>query len=388
MLPRVDNLLRPVAAIEAPSAVASLTETKQEVVSKLEQLVIGRQLQGEVLSRLNDGTFLVKIAGTTARMNLPADSKTGDVLNLKLLTTDPRPTFILGSGNEIATETAIFPKQTLLEQALQDVTTEHAETISTDLSKAAKTSPKATPDQAITTSTPTTISNTGKLIDSILHVVQEKGTSNALAGTTPIAEHTDILKSPADLSTQLQKTISSSGLFYESHLADLADGKRSIADIRSEPQAQQSIQIEEAEVSKQPDNQLTAPTNKPLANTELTQLIHLQLDTLEQQKIVWQGNLLPNLPMQWEIVRDNRGQAKPSSESDDAWQSTVRFELPNLGTISATINLRGEHVQLFVRTNKSATADVLKTRVSELANSLKNAGSSLDGISVKQDDNA
>ncbi|MFZ6672517.1 flagellar hook-length control protein FliK [Undibacterium sp. Xuan67W] len=384
MLPRVDNLLRPVVAIEAPAAVASLGEAKQEALSKLSQLVIGRQVQGEVLSRLNDGSFLVRIAGTTAKMNLPADSKAGDLLNLKLLTVDPRPTFLLGGSNQ--TVIATLPKQALLGQTLLDMTSSHAETISADLSKAVNIPEKISSDLTGSTSTPTTISQTAKLIDNILHLAQEKGTANSLIGTRPLAEHSDILKSPADLSSQLQKTISSSGLFYESHLADLLEGKLTTADIRLEPQALQSLQIEEA-AQTSPGDQLIPVSSKPVVNTELTQLIHLQLDALEQQKIVWQGNLLPNLPMQWEIVRDQREQNTHTAESENGWQSTVRFELPHLGAVSATIHLRGQHIQLYVRTNKSDTAELLKTYTAQLADSLKSAGTSLDAISVKQDDN-
>lgn len=60
MLPGVDNLPRPVSTTEALSAAGSIGGIKQDVVSKLDQLVIGKQVQGEALSRLNDGTFLSK----------------------------------------------------------------------------------------------------------------------------------------------------------------------------------------------------------------------------------------------------------------------------------------------------------------------------------------
>ena len=98
MIPRADNTgLRPVASVESTRAIAPIGDTRQDSNERLVRLEVGKQFQAQILSRFNDGTFLVRIADTAARIALPAGGKIGDGLALTLLTTDPRPTFSLDS---------------------------------------------------------------------------------------------------------------------------------------------------------------------------------------------------------------------------------------------------------------------------------------------------
>src|SRR5690606_30114172 len=82
--------------------------------------------------------------------------------------------------------------------------------------------------------------------------------------------------------------------------------------------------------------------------TDGVKLLHLQLDALEQRRIVWQGELFPGQPLEWEISDETPQHDGKQPEAQTSWQSTVRFSLPALGAISATIRLYGEHVQVQV----------------------------------------
>ena len=65
----------------------------------------------------------------------------------------------------------------------------------------------------------------GKLINQILQVAQQQASPAALIGKTPLLQNSEELLQPDKLATHLQQTISSSGVFYESHVALWAAGK-------------------------------------------------------------------------------------------------------------------------------------------------------------------
>ena len=60
--------------------------------------MLGKTMQAEVLSRLNDGSFVVRVNGSAARMQLPAGVQVGGEVALKLVGLEPRPTFEYGGG--------------------------------------------------------------------------------------------------------------------------------------------------------------------------------------------------------------------------------------------------------------------------------------------------
>jgi hypothetical protein len=176
----------PVAPITAPRAVAVLGDTGQEGLRRLLGLELGRAYSAQLLSRLPDGDFVVGIAGTAARMNLPAGSQVGDQLLLTLIGKEPRPRF-------------------LLQQA------EQPQPPAPSLSPAAR------------------------LIDSLL----QTGRADALPGTTPLLPDAEAAAAQAaPLAAALRGALEHSGLFYESHVAQWAAGERSIEQLLREPQMQ------------------------------------------------------------------------------------------------------------------------------------------------------
>ena len=352
MLPRVDTNIRPIASIEAPSAVASIGATKQEVANRLDQLVIGKQIQGAILSRLSDGTFFVKLAGATARMALPQNTKVGESIPLTLVALTPRPTFLLDAGHGNTTITAVFARQdstddpSLSQKTNQ--TTFQGSVVSTDesssyiletkqdlatsilsnkaISDTAKAFLNETQD-ASAGSAPTNLSDTGKLINNILLHARQEGAPSTLVGKMPLLQSADELNHPEKIARQLQQIISSSGIFYESHVANWAEGKFSQTDLLDEPQAKLNLAaINLLSNTKMSDDQ-----------SNLAQIIHLQLDALDQQRVAWQGDLLPSLPFAWEISKDDQHPQVEFMEQESSWQSVVRFELPHLGVVAATI---------------------------------------------------
>lgn len=374
MLPRADIIgTRPVVLIEATTPTPALGQARQESPDRLSQLTPGKQYHAQVVSRMTDGSFLVKVDDATASMKLPPGTKAGDLLDLTLLTLQPRPTFLLGKA-----------------------------------------------EAGVTTS----LSTAGRMIGNLLQLAQQGDMPTAIIAKTPLVAGPNA--NAAQIAGALQNAVSFSGLFYESHVAQWATGTRSAADLMLEPQARQlqesstdTAQSAPAEAHANdlsklmsnvrawvggerslPDLLRTSQTSsidqeniapvvgkqQDIAASEGIKLINLQLDALEQRRIMWQGELFPGQPLEWEISDDTPEKSNDHSEPEAAWHSTVRFTLPTLGSVSATIRLSGEHVQVQVHTANEETATTLRSHGKLLVDAMGAAGSTLDSLLVKQGD--
>jgi len=383
----------PVAApLSDPAAISTdLTQNSQNILT---QVAVGRLLQAQVLTQLEDGSYIVGVDDKALRMSLPEGTTVGSKLQMSFVGDSPRPTFLLESQ--------------------------------TDNSSAS-------------------LSSAAKIISNVLQNADQAGAPAALAGKTPILP--EPASDPPHIANAMQDSVEFSGLFYESHVSQWASGERPLADLLREPQMQQpgggaraavqGAQAERAQSSSQPaqGNVLQRPaTNEAdlakllenartgadthstlgqtlsnlLGNTrglpqeadtmvkpasvtaQDAQTIHLQLNALEQNRYVWQGELWPGQHMEWEIQeeQEGRGQAGQADGDQSAWTSTVRFELPNLGRISATIHLSGGHVQMRVAAASVDTAAKLRSHGNDLVQALGDAGSPLDSLSIGQDEQA
>lgn len=347
--------VRSIAQIDAALPVARIADVREEASARLAQIAIGQQVQATVESLLADGSFLVKLSDTAIRTNLPTGSKVGDALQLTLVATEPRPTFSL-EGEAGATGAA-----------------------------------------------PTTLSPAARLIDTLL---QRGGTETALIGKTPLVGSP--AAAPEQIAGALQKTVDNSGLFYESHLQQWAAGTRPFADLLREPQnlhlpaapaaASGSTPEVLALVSRYaPDGtHLSVVTSDPTTTrveSTLTpataHIVNLQLNTLEQPRIQWQGEVWPGQQMQWEVSQaTDNAQPHEADDTQRSWQSVVRFDLPSLGKVAATITLSGDRVTVQMRAADPASANTLRSNGKSLADALGAAGSRLDSLTVRQDEQA
>lgn len=377
MLPRADiNTNRPPGAVEAPTPLTSATDARQEISRRLNQIAIGKELTAVVQAKLDDGTHLVKIANAQARMALPVGAKVGDQLSMVFIAREPRPTFLLtgqaGSANA-------------------------------------------------------TLSGAARLIDHLLQMSDQDGAPPVVQGRFPLLPSANA--NAAQLASQLRQALTGSGVFYESHLLDWVSGSRPLTDIGHEPQARLNAAAQTAaghgvldgqelarlatglhafgadaqallrmirDAQRKAGNPLNldaeivtpAQAALPDLDPELAHLLQLQLNTLEQQQIRWQGQLWPGQPMEWDIAEE-RSEHEPDNRAASAWTSVVRFELPHLGAVEATLRLAGERVQVQVKTAQDATASSLRMYGPLLAEALEAAGAPLDALQVaKGDDDA
>jgi hypothetical protein len=382
MLPRADTLgTRPVSAVEAPLPVKSSGDARQEIYHRLTQIELGRQFQAKVLKQLDDGTFIVKIADTQARVVLPKEARVGDAVLMSMLTAHPRPVFLLhDEGNSASTQ----------------------------------------------------LSQVGRMISSILQTAKDQNAPLELRGNTPLLNTGQTLLLPEGAvrtAAAMQQAIADSGLFYEAHLEEWIAGSRNATDLGREPQSsfprshmpQEDIPQEWSQLlnhlktwngseqglmqflrnlppqlkkigtgsSTDADTILSGPSSQEsfLPGAETVRTVNQQLHALENRQVLWQGELWPGQKLEWEVTDDTPpGQRGESDEP--AWRSSVRFSLPLLGDVSASIYLHGSDVQISVKASSEAAADFLSAHGGMLAEALASAGASLRSFKVSSDEKA
>jgi hypothetical protein len=86
MLPaNLTNALKVLARTDKPLITS-------DTVAPVGKLATGQQLQGTVLAQLKSGSFNVSVASETVQMRLPAQIRSGDIVNLRVISTTPQLT--------------------------------------------------------------------------------------------------------------------------------------------------------------------------------------------------------------------------------------------------------------------------------------------------------
>ncbi|MDB5989723.1 MAG: flagellar hook-length control protein FliK [Herbaspirillum sp.] len=398
MLPGADlgTLVHPVTSVDPAPAALAATDPRLATISRLDQFAIGQQIQAKVVSLFQDGSALVKIGETAARMVLPANARAGASILLTVTSKDPRPTFSMQVEPESSQEestaglgAAVRPPiggnignagnpggpslaQTELGVSGPALRGAGSAAAAGGIANAPSAPPGAPP---LPSSVNITLSTAGQLINNLLQA-QPSGNPAVIAPRTPALTGPPTMPTP-QIANALQNSVSLSGAFYESHVAQWVDGTRALADLQREPQAQIGHAIDNTAL-------LTRPN---AASTEIGNIVNVQLNTLDQQRITWQGEVWPGQHMQWDIARDNSQQTpRPDGqEAQPSWQSVVRFNFEHLGTVAASIRLVGNQIHMQIRTNNESTTNALRSHGSELVDSMAAAGSSLDSLIVKRE---
>ena len=385
---------RPVVLVEASSAATPANNPSQDAFNRLASISLGREFQAQVVARQKDGTHFVRVADTTARMVLPEAKNPGDIIALKLVSASPRPTFLLGetiasAGTEqqVGGNTAISKAQMEAFAAAQ---------------RGAGGAPQGTP---------TSLSSTGKMIDTLLLAAQLSGSPSRLEGGAPLVP--TAATSPGAMAQAISNAVEFSGLFYESHLAEWSDGSRTLENLMREPQAKFSGE-KMAELASQLGERLqTAGNRQPLIdlmraleiaqgqeaeptdkavtaqlstlNEETAQLLSMQLSALENRNLVWFGEIWPGQGMEWEVSEETpEGSAE---ETEAIWNSELKLSLPALGEVRVSIRMVGSHVQMHLRTETEDAAASLRNFSTELATALDSASAPLDLLTVSHGEN-
>lgn len=209
----------------------------------------------------------------------------------------------------------------------------------------------------------------------------------------------------AVLARALSQAVSNSGMFYESHLADLAFGKRSPGQMAGEPQAMlgrqeapdaraQAAQGDARQAAQAGSEDASAARQSAQAQSaaapglalssgslgpEAALLVRQQLEVLAHQIFAWQGEAWPGVPMDWEIHR-RHGDEDDDDDSPQTWATRLRLDLPNLGEVEARLSLAGNALVMHLAAPESA--ELLQSHAAELRARYETNGLVLSNLSV------
>lgn len=362
----------------------------QAVSDLLSELVPGQRILADIQAALPNGTYRAMISQREVTLALPFSAKSGDSLEMEVVENNGR------------TALAVI----------------------------------ANPKQAATaeSSAATSLSRTGQLIATLLADVPDKskGRATPLSGNQPLLANP---KLPAEqLAPLLKQAISSSGLFYEAHLARWTNGQLNLAELLKEPQAQAGaaylaqapLPKPDGKPSLAPQAQLPPATNTPapLAVTpklagmsaeaanltpaqtpssppppatslapsglaaDLAPLIRQQLESLASNTYIWHGQIWPGQEMLWEMVEEDgrNGAQDEGGEPASTWNTRLRLNLPHLGEIQARIGLTGHQISLHLTATNPETREQLRGHGQGLASQFEAAGLTLGGFMVDKNE--
>ena len=197
---------------------------------------------------------------------------------------------------------------------------------------------------------------------------------------------------PEALAAALDQSISTSGMFYEAHLARWAKGDYPLARLSQEPQF-------DANLGGARD---LGPAGKPgegppVIAERLAPLVAQQLATLENQTVTWNGQFWPGQAGRLEIQPDppyrrdgSKGQGDAEAATEDGqplvWITRLTLDLPHVGHVEALLALRGQHVALSLTTDQSKGAARLSAWQDNFENALRARGLQSVGFFVSATD--
>ena len=430
MLPRIDASIRPVGPSDRAGTGAAVGDGRQVALQKALQGLVGQNVPAVVQSKFSDGSALVKVAEQNVRMMLPTDVKVGAEVSLTVLSASPRPTFQFGTGTAGATvvypdggdaQPANLPSQaapqaglargaglsagvagnaaaTLAASLPADTDAGTATTAGTAAAQGGRSAEAARPQSlaaALLGKAPLTASADLPGLDHTTPQSTLSPTARALATILPaggqMAQLALIGKSALfgnaapdtdKLAQKLNDTISKSGLFYESHVTEWVKGERPLSDLMREPQMQHMQQLQRLAQQSGESLARLGPGGPDLTPA---QIVNQQLHTQEQGRVQWNGEAWPGQQMQWEVKREQRDGSRQQQADDgqeQVWRSGVRFRLPMLGKVAATVTMVGDQVHVQLQTDTDDAAATLRAYAGQFEAAMAAAGGLLSSLAI------
>jgi hypothetical protein len=398
MLPRLPAAagVTPAGRLDAAPAVA---DPRQQDFQRAMSALVGKTMTATVLARLQDGGALVQVAGNAVRMALPASLAAGAEVPLTLLSTNPRPTFQLGNTTQLIAgyaPPANAPPNTSASAAALSASLASAanagsaapqRSLGASLLAQAPLTPAADlPALAPDTLAPMLSPAARSIASALAGTWSAPGVPATILGKLPLVAAG--APDPERLQQGLKEALGKSGLFYESHVAEWAEGKRPLLDLMREPQNLRAQAQQQQAAGPQTSESLARAA---FASPDLSaaQMINQQLHAHEQQRLQWLGQAWPGQPLQWDVQREeqrgNKNQPGDGAEAGQVWRSGVRFRLPLLGKVSAAVTLVGDQVHIQVQTGSGDSADTLRAWAGQLEQAMAAAGSPLASLTIAQE---
>jgi hypothetical protein len=245
---------------------------------------------------------------------------------------------------------------------------------------------------------PTQLSEAARAISALLD-------SQAAPEPAPVRGVAPLWTSPApppapELARALAQAVAGSGLFYEAHLAQFAQGTRTLAQLQDEPQAKlppadtshPSHLVADASAPASAATHATAPApaaavvpspaHVPVLHPGAADLVQQQLQLLATDVFRWSGEPWPGARMDWQVGEDD---SAPATEpAGRAWTTRLQVVLPSLGAVDAMLRLDANGaLQVRVAAADPRAASELEARRAALVQRLDAAGLRVQACNVE-----
>jgi hypothetical protein len=365
--------INPVSRVMPVLVVESIGSTAQELGDRATQFVKGQEYFARVLSNVGGTTFAVKVdglglKGTDIKAIDPkaTDSQTTDTKTIDTKSTDVKSsnlnnTNLKSTDNKGSSPTDVLLKMDLGASAKTGQTISlryiHSDPVPTFL---------LTPAPTNVAGSTADISAAASLIGNYLKQAESDGVSTRLQATAVVTHAPGNAQAMAQ---DLKHAVSSSGLFYESHLSELLQSNQTLVAIKQEPQNQNG--------------------------SNLAALMSQQLAVLENQRMSWHGEVWPGQNMNWDVylqprdVIDDDGTWSSNTsqvDEDRPISSEMTLHLPHLGTVFAKLTLIDGRMRINIQADQLETLDALKNQRQSLAEAIVKNGQQLDALTVVQNE--
>lgn len=333
------NSLKALALTQKPLITAT------SAISAANTFEPGQKFQATVQAQVAPGIFKVQVGEQLLQLQLPGNIRSGDTINLQVVSLLPRLTFnMVASAN-----------------------------------------PLSTADQ---------LSATARLLSSLTQQPLQKPFVPTISNT-PLWTGSTGFPDTSELAGKLHQALSQSGLFYESHQAQWLAGSRNIAQLMQEPQNQPADKVKSAfgmDANSAPENAESTlnpglpKISIPGVPDHLHPLIQQQLNALETRQVQWQGQVWQEQQMDWEIHEETA--RTPSGEETRQWVTQIHLSLPRMGDVTATLRFSQNGLTLMLDADQDATRMKLGNASSTLVAALSDRGIHTASALVTKHDNA
>jgi hypothetical protein len=241
------------------------------------------------------------------------------------------------------------------------------------------------------------LSDAARVITSVLADPQAQAQAGPVRGTAPVWTSLEVPATGA-LAASLANTLSASGLFYESHLLQLAAGQRSPGELAQEPLARLPVPMPLSRPAAGPAVPLTdadahgamppshaAPVAQ-VVHPQAVALVHQQLDLLATGVFRWSGEAWPGVPMEWSVHEEEPDGPDAKAPRGEAlqrrWTTTMSLDLPRLGRVDVHLSLSGAAVHAALTANDAAVLARLRDAGGGLVERFESAGLRLDELKI------
>ncbi|WP_423821855.1 flagellar hook-length control protein FliK [Salinisphaera sp. SPP-AMP-43] len=177
------------------------------------------------------------------------------------------------------------------------------------------------------------------------------------------------------LASLLGQQVTTSGLFYESHLAQWVRGRYPLARLHAEPQAGlgASGHDRNAGTDSAPGAGGTSDRAGAAVDPRLAAVVRQQAEMLASGVFQWQGQAWPGVPMRWQI-QERSNETGDTSDERLTHTTSLSLELAGLGTFEARLSVGEDRVRIAAWAEDGPGRNLLAADLKTLRNRLQQAG--------------